>query len=45
MAITISLALVITLIFSYFIFREILSLKALIGFFIIVVGLLLIFTG
>ena len=43
MAITISLAPVITMIFSYFIFREILSLKALIGFFIIVIGLFLIF--
>ena len=45
MAITISLAPVVTMIFSYFIFREMLSLKAFIGFFIIVVGLLLIFTG
>ena len=44
-AITISLAPVVTMIFSYFIFREMLSLKAFIGFFIIVVGLLLIFTG
>ena len=45
MAITISLAPVVTMIFSYFIFREMLSLKGFIGFFIIVVGLLLIFTG
>ena len=45
MAITIALAPVVTMIFSYFIFREMLSLKAFIGFFIIVVGLLLIFTG
>jgi drug/metabolite transporter (DMT)-like permease len=45
MAITISLAPVVTMIFSYFIFREMLSLKAFIGFFIIIVGLLLIFTG
>ena len=45
MAIIIALAPVVTMIFSYFIFREMLSLKAFIGFFIIVVGLLLIFTG
>jgi drug/metabolite transporter (DMT)-like permease len=45
MSIVIGLAPVVTILFSYFIFRETLSLKAFIGFFIIVIGLLLIFTG
>jgi len=45
MSIIIALAPVITMIFSYFIFREMLSLKAYIGFFIILVGLMLIFMG
>ena len=45
MSIVIGLAPVVTILFSYFIFGETLSLKAFIGFLIIVVGLFLIFTG
>ena len=45
MSIIIGLAPVVTMIFSYFIFREMLSLRAFIGFFIIVIGIILVFTG